>query len=661
MPAINLGALGAAAGIGFVATTISKAVTETVGWAKEMRDLARNLGITTEEASRLKEVGDYWGVSAGAITSALQMAVKRGFQPTIENLAILADKLQGMSNPLDRAALMTETFGKSWSALTPMLYQGGDALRAQAAAVKQGNILMTEGSAKTREYEVAVHEFKESIEALKHSVGLTVITILLKIGILTSERAQVPEVGSLAAAQVKLNQAEAEAERAKRARGGGSADLVRDAQVRVAIAKEELRLLIEHTHKRIQWGLANVYGAKTDYDLYLAQLKLNAAWRASDTALARVGTEQEKWNGFANTAEGVLDRYLVRGSKKYLDGLKAIDEATGSNLYKTYMQGKALEKLTHDYTSGKISLDDYNKGLKDLGVAEGLTPMEKIIADADKAIASVQNVMAELAAIRDKTVTIYVRTVPYGEKTACFIDGTPVNVPWGHWRIERMRVGDRVVVYVPEAGKRVTSRVVKLTTAVRDDLVSLRTSRGEIQGISPNHRFLATSGEFIEVGHLAPGTFLVHKNGAATVLSVVPYPGEHQVHNFEVAHPAHTYLVAGHVVHNAKAEGQFGLDMIVPPGYNENFPVVASAGARRQPPYNKQMVARLELEGGDSILTHAGAVLLANTLSRELDDEIGIRIRRRPRLAFVPHRRCARCGSWFELDRRNRRLCLRHR
>jgi hypothetical protein len=151
--------------------------------------------------------------------------------------------------------------------------------------------------------------------------------------------------------------------------------------------------------------------------------------------------------------------------------------------------------------------------------------------------------------------------------TGCFIDGTPVDTPGGQKAIEHIAVGSRVMVFVPETGKRVVSRVVKLTQVVRDDLVSLHTSRGEIVGISPNHRFLAESGEFIEVGRLAPGTFLMTKSGPATVLRIIPFPGKHEVHNFEVAHPVHTYLVAGHVVHNAKAEGQTGLDMTVPPGY----------------------------------------------------------------------------------------------
>lgn len=149
-----LAAVGLNAAIGITQTamrTVSEVYEATAGKAaaynKEIRETSINLGLSTEETSRIVQAMDDYGVSASSVTTALEMMTKRGVQPSIENLAQLADKFVSISDPVERAALMTETLGRNWTTLTPMLSQGGDAFRKMAAGVEDSLIVTAEAAA----------------------------------------------------------------------------------------------------------------------------------------------------------------------------------------------------------------------------------------------------------------------------------------------------------------------------------------------------------------------------------------------------------------------------------------------------------------------------------------------------------------------------------
>src|SRR3990170_6527805 len=113
--------------------TVSKGLDATIGsyvqYGQQVRELSTNLGISTEETSRLIQVSDDFKISVEEVRTSLQMAAKNGFEPSVENLANLADELQGMEKATDRAARMSQIFGRNWAVLNPLLEEGGDALR----------------------------------------------------------------------------------------------------------------------------------------------------------------------------------------------------------------------------------------------------------------------------------------------------------------------------------------------------------------------------------------------------------------------------------------------------------------------------------------------------------------------------------------------------
>ena len=163
--------------------TVSKGLDATIGsyvqYGQQVRELSTNLGISTEETSRLIQVSDDFKISVEEVRTSLQLAAKNGFEPSVENLAKLADRLQAMESPTERAAELSKIFGRNWAILNPLLAEGGDALRANAASIEDNLILSAESVAKTREWELALDEWQDRVEAAKIGVGSFLVEGLL--------------------------------------------------------------------------------------------------------------------------------------------------------------------------------------------------------------------------------------------------------------------------------------------------------------------------------------------------------------------------------------------------------------------------------------------------------------------------------------------------
>jgi hypothetical protein len=160
---------------GMVANTAqafySQTITATVAYNKSIRDTAQNLGITTEETSRIVQGFDDLGVSAESMGSAMEMMTKRGVAPSVEALAQIADQYVAIQDPLQRAAMMTELLGRNWTALTPALKMGGDAIREAAGAVSGSLVVTAEAEAASRKYEIALDNLGDSWTELKMTMG----------------------------------------------------------------------------------------------------------------------------------------------------------------------------------------------------------------------------------------------------------------------------------------------------------------------------------------------------------------------------------------------------------------------------------------------------------------------------------------------------------
>lgn len=164
--------LGVAAGAALaVGAAFKKTIDDTADYNIKILDLATNLGISTEQTSRLVQTADDYRVSQEQVTAALQMAVRKGFAPTIDTLAQLADEYVAIQSPTERAARMTEVFGKNWTALTPMLKEGGKAIRDNAAAINESLIVTAKAAEQAVKYKKALDTLNDSTAGLKMTIG----------------------------------------------------------------------------------------------------------------------------------------------------------------------------------------------------------------------------------------------------------------------------------------------------------------------------------------------------------------------------------------------------------------------------------------------------------------------------------------------------------
>jgi len=195
----GLAVAGAMAGAYYA---VDKVIDATVGkfasYAKGVDVFKSAMSTTAEEASRMIQVADDFGISSDEMQTAMLRAVKGGMDPTIAGLAGMADKYNALASPQEKVNFQTKNFGKSSQELTRLLGEGGQAILARSAAVSDSLVLDAAAIRKGREYETAVDDLSDSVLALKIAAGEKGIPILInlitKFTAATSTGAQIVDI-----------------------------------------------------------------------------------------------------------------------------------------------------------------------------------------------------------------------------------------------------------------------------------------------------------------------------------------------------------------------------------------------------------------------------------------------------------------------------------
>jgi hypothetical protein len=166
------------AGVGALAAVMKAGISETVAYNKTIREMSQITGVIPEEISRIVQAADDWGISIDSVRTALQMANKNGYQPSIEMLANMADEYVNTGDKQAFAAEAIKVFGKQYATLIPMLSQGGDALRANTAAINDNLVVTQKEIDASREYEISVDLLSDTWTGAKQNIGNTVIPVL---------------------------------------------------------------------------------------------------------------------------------------------------------------------------------------------------------------------------------------------------------------------------------------------------------------------------------------------------------------------------------------------------------------------------------------------------------------------------------------------------
>ncbi len=155
-------------------------IGDTVAYGKQVREIATFTGMTTEETQRLIQVADDWGIEAGQVRVAMQMMAKNGIAPSIENLADLADEFVNTSDKAAFAEKASKLLGRQWTTLVPILKDGGQALRDQAAGISSTLVLTDDQLALTRRWEVALDNTGDAIKGITYAISTEFIPSMIE-------------------------------------------------------------------------------------------------------------------------------------------------------------------------------------------------------------------------------------------------------------------------------------------------------------------------------------------------------------------------------------------------------------------------------------------------------------------------------------------------
>lgn len=140
-----------------IVAAVQAMIGPTIEAAAEVRNLQRIIGGTAEESSKLIQAADDMGISAGTLQSAMEAAIKRGVEPTIEGIGALADEYNAIESPIARTKFLMDKFGKSGADLGQLMEQGAEGIKALGdEAMNTGLVLSQDAVDAAREFELSV-------------------------------------------------------------------------------------------------------------------------------------------------------------------------------------------------------------------------------------------------------------------------------------------------------------------------------------------------------------------------------------------------------------------------------------------------------------------------------------------------------------------------
>lgn len=398
-------ALGLAGGaIAGAAQMARQAVDEYSAYVESVDKLAMSTGLSADETSRLIQVADDWRVSQEQLTKSMQLMTQNGMQPTIENLATLADEYLAMGSQTERAKYLQTLFGRSWKDMIPILERGGGALREATTAVSDGLVVTAEAVEANRKYQESVDNLADSWTAVKYAILQDFLPALASA---------MDELATSTAMQQEGASRNEVMEAALRRRAAVTydwADAEREAARAQQVTNEATRASMVVTEQVTAAMVAAEPGMQAYADRYnaiaaAAEASAARAQEMADVTAALVEAQgdlqsaQEDWSqGVGSDVARLLQDAGMEGDE-YRAALGAIDETMGTNLGTTEDLKNKQQELVDKFASGESTLEEFKEGLKAL-TAEFM-PLNETILEAQ---ANVDLLQAKLDALDGRVV-----------------------------------------------------------------------------------------------------------------------------------------------------------------------------------------------------------------------------------------------------------------
>lgn len=199
----------AVAGIAALATASVAVGTAMVGFAEsaaksadEVRKLARETGLSAEEASKLRYAGERLNIDTdqlskgfGIFSKTIETNTKKldeygisvfnnadGTVNLGETVKAVAEKFKEMPDGVEKTNLSMQLFGKSGKDLIPLLNQGSKGLYDMGEeAAKLGLVFSKEGVESARQFGLAQKDLGDRFEGMKNTIGLKVLPVLTNL------------------------------------------------------------------------------------------------------------------------------------------------------------------------------------------------------------------------------------------------------------------------------------------------------------------------------------------------------------------------------------------------------------------------------------------------------------------------------------------------
>lgn len=388
-------------------------VGKTMEYAQDVRDLMLISGQNTEETSRFIQVLDDYQLTADDAATATRKLTQEGLAPNIETIAKLSDEYLALSDAQAKNDLILKNLGRSGLQWVNLLNQGGDAIRANAAAVNEALILGDKQLEQAEELRLNQDAFNDSLKGVATTIGNTLIPAMNALFDGAEDNTRALEI-MMAATEgmnywqrqmyinTKANQ-EAAHEQARLERELADATRLRgDEVMRTTQITEEMIKAQNAANLSLEKSMITVQGELDNF----ADANENLEERQADLLdqIDKLRTE-----GYAELAEE-MDKLKAKGEEEARiaelreEGLKKLDEEM-VDLQREYANtGEAITTLAdkHDEAMKRIVFDLLMAKME----ADGLTGAEFNIAiAAGEALGVIDKTTADMAKAFDELAT----------------------------------------------------------------------------------------------------------------------------------------------------------------------------------------------------------------------------------------------------------------
>lgn len=463
MTGLNLASAGAGAAIGAIALFAKQALSETEAYARSVRDLSKITGDSAESTSRLIQVSDDLLISEEELGTALQGAVRKGIDVSVEGLMKLSDQYTKLEPGLERSKFLMDTFGRSGVSMAMMMEQGADGIKSMLESQSDSLVMTQENIDASREYEKAMDDLGDMMQGFKYTIGNTVIVPLTNAAKAFSLLVKWTD---------SVNDAYAEHERQTLKTAGSYreyADEILNARIRTGeLTEVRKRMIMDDIEAgKSSYALTKAFGLQTEAsynrakslemynsvmrettektnELVLSEDELKAKFSEVSSYISGDVTEtynkfNEKNNELWGTNKKIVDKITELESKSWLTTdqkkeLATLEEELGKNKraieaneeaykkeYNTFILNTFLKYAALDGLSAK-DLDVYTKMAENMGLIDQPTKdliegIGNITKEIDGSKTSAQEFANVLAGIPDKDVYVRTHYVSYGGQT----------------------------------------------------------------------------------------------------------------------------------------------------------------------------------------------------------------------------------------------------